>query len=138
MRHKIIAAFIVFSSFGFNASQTINIQGKWIAECVWSSKSLLEESTISRLCPLVYLTPNNTLDIGPLELFFDSKILYIGDSAKSEKVNYRYKRNKLSFVSDDIPYTFYVQERPLNEHTLRQLTLISTDNNLIILTQTIR
>jgi hypothetical protein len=87
---------------------------------------------------LVYLTPNNTLDIGPLELFFDSNNLYIGDSAKSEKVNYRYKRNKLSFVSDDIPYTFYVQERPLNEHTLRQLTLISTDNNLIILTQTIR
>ena len=135
MRNKIIAALILFICFGFNASQTINIQGKWIAECVWSSTSLLEESTISRLCPLVYLTPNNTMDIGTLELFFDSNNLYIGDSAKSEKVNYRYKRNKLSFVSDDIPYTFYVQERPLNEHTPRRLTLISTDDNLIILTQ---
>ena len=138
MRNKIIAALILFICFGFNASPTINIQGKWIAECVWSSTSLLEESTISRLFPLVYLTPNNTMDIGTLELFFDSNNLYIGDSAKSEKVNYRYKRNKLSFVSDDIPYTFYVQERPLNEHTPRRLTLISTDDNLIILTQTIR
>jgi hypothetical protein len=135
MRNKIIAALILFICFGFNASPTINIQGKWIAECVWSSTSLLEESTISRLFPLVYLTPNNTMDIGTLELFFDSNNLYIGDSAKSEKVNYRYKRNKLSFVSDDIPYTFYVQERPLNEHTPRRLTLISTDDNLIILTQ---
>lgn len=135
MRNKIIAALVLFICFGFNASPTINIQGKWIAECVWSSTSLLEESTISRLCPLVYLTPNNTMDIGTLELFFDSNNLYIGDSAKSEKVNYRYKRNKLSFVSDDIPYTFYVQERPLNEHTPRRLTLISTDDNLIILTQ---
>ena len=135
MRNKIIAALILFICFGFNASPTINIQGKWIAECVWSSTSLLEESTISRLCPLVYLTPNNTMDIGTLELFFDSNNLYIGDSAKSEKVNYRYKRNKLSFVSDDVPYTFYVQERPLNEHTPRRLTLISTDDNLIILTQ---
>jgi len=135
MRNKIIAALILFICFGFNASPTINIQGKWIAECVWSSTSLLEESTISRLFPLVYLTPNNTMDIGTLEAFFDSNNLYIGDSAKSEKVNYRYKRNKLSFVSDDIPYTFYVQERPLNEHTPRRLTLISTDDNLIILTQ---
>jgi hypothetical protein len=138
VRNLIIAAFIVFSSFGFNASPTINIQGKWVAECVWSSKSFLEESTISRLCPLVYLTPNNTLDIGTLELYFDSKSLYIGDSAKSEKVKYRYKRNTLSFVSEDIPYTFYVQEKSDNKNIPRQLTLISTDDNLITLTQIIR